>query len=156
MKKTERYLQSLRTMKFKIDKYEEMRKSIHIDAAYVNGTTIGDRVQSTPKADKMEIAAIKCLERLREIDTKLTKLKTKYLNARMDIFDRIEELEEGQCKRFLVDYYIDCMSIKQLDRMYGFTDESSIYQLRRRAIRKFEKISEKQKQTRTQPSNRKA
>ena len=137
--KAEKYLQSLRVMKFKIDKYESIRKDVHIDTAYVNGTTIGCRVQSSPKADKIENAAIKCLEKLRAIDVKLAKLKTDYLKARIDIYDHIEEIEEGQCKRFLIDYYIDCMSMKQLDQMYGFTDESSIYQLRKRAVRKFEK-----------------
>ena len=145
LQEAEKYLQSLRSMKFKIDKYEKIRKSIHIDTAYINGTTIGDRVQSSPKADKLETAAIKCLERIRVIDLKLAKLKTEYLNARIEACSHIEELPEGQCKRFLIDYYIDCMNMKQLDKMYGYTDESSIYQLKRRAIRKFEKKYKKQK-----------
>ena len=154
MEKTERYLQSLRSMKFMIDRYEEMRNTTHLDLAYINNShSIGDRVQSTPKPDKLETTAIKCLEKLRGIARKLTRLKTEYLNARIDIYKHIEKMEDGQCKRFLIDYYIDCMSMKQLDRMYGFTDKSSIYQLKKRAVRKFEKTKNNKKTNRAKRSN---
>lgn len=137
--KAETYLQSLRTMKFKIEDYEKIRNEIFADAAYVNGTTIGDRVQSSPKQDQLEMAAIKCMNRLQKQDAKLAKLKTEYFKARVIFSETIEKIPEGQCKQFLEDYYIECFSMKQLDKMYGFTDKSSIYQLKHRAIRKFEK-----------------
>ena len=115
--KAERYLQSLRVMKFEIEKYEKMRKDIHVDVDYVNNSAMGAvKVQSSLKADKMESEVIKCLEKVWTIDKKLAKLKTNYLKARIDIVDHIDMIPEGQCKRFLMDYYIDCMSMKQLSK----------------------------------------
>ena len=144
--KAERYLQSLRVMKFEIEKYEKMRKDIHVDVDYVNNSAMGAvKVQSSLKADKMESEVIKCLEKVWTIDKKLAKLKSNYLKARIDIVDHIDMIPEGQCKRFLMDYYIDCMSMKQLSKMYGYTERTSIYQLRKRAVKKFEKKIQKEK-----------
>ena len=115
----EKYLQSARTLKFKIDKCEQMRKNIHLDVNYISGSNIeGDRIQSSPRTDRLEDAAIKCLEKVKKIDIKLVKLRTDYIELRTNIYEIIMDLNEGQCQRFLVDYYIDCKSIKQFEKMY--------------------------------------
>lgn len=135
---TEKYLQSVRTMKFKIDKYEEIRNNIHMDVSFGSSSMDGIRVQSS-RTDKLEAAAIELMEKLSKIDTKLAKLRGEYINRRIKAYDRIMKIEEGQCRRFLIDFYIDCKSIKDLKKEYGYSEDSGIYQLKKRSIKKFEK-----------------
>lgn len=138
----EKYLQSVRTLKFKIDKYEKMRNEIHLEVSFGGMPTDGIRVQS-PRKDLLEEAAIKMSERLRGIDKILTKLRGDYIDKRLKTYNRIMKIEEGQCRRFLIDYYIDCKSIKDLKCEYGYSEDSGIYKLKKRAIKKFEKISKR-------------
>ena len=135
---TEKYLQSVRTLKFKIDKYEEIRNEIHMEVSFGGMNTDGIRVQSTKK-DLLEEAAIKMMERLRGIDARLARLRSEYINKRIKAYDRIMKMEEGQCRRFLIDYYIDCKSIKEIKSDYGYSEESGVYQLKARSIKKFKK-----------------
>ena len=134
----EKYLQTVRTLKFKIDKYEEIRSNMHLEVSFGGMATDGIRVQSTKK-DQLEEAAIRLMERLQTVDTKLAKLRGDYIERRLKAYDRIMKIEEGQCRRFLIDYYIDCKSIKDLKREYGYSEESGIYQLKKRSVKKFEK-----------------
>lgn len=134
----EKYLQTVRTLKFKIDKYEEIRNAIHLEVSFGGMATDGIRVQSTRK-DQLEEAAIKMMEKLHGIDMKLSRLRSEYIDRRIKAYDRIMKIEEGQCRRFLIDYYIDCKSIKELKREYGYSEESGIYQLKKRSVKKFEK-----------------
>lgn len=134
----EKYLQTVRTLKFKIDKYEEIRSDIHLEVSFGGMATDGIRVQSTRK-DQLEEAAIKMMEKLRSIDAKLSRLRSEYIDRRIKAYDRIMKIEEGQCRRFLIDFYIDCKSIKDLKKEYGYSQDSGIYQLKKRSIKKFEK-----------------
>lgn len=135
---TEKYLQSVRTLKFKIDKYEEIRSEIHLEVNFGGMATDGIRVQTSRK-DQLEEAAIKMMEKLKGIDAKLARLRSEYIGRRIKAYDRIMKIEEGQCRRFLIDYYIDCKSFKDLRREYNYNEESGLYHLKKRAIKKFEK-----------------
>ena len=135
---TEKYLQSVRTLKFKIDKYEEIRSEIHLEVNFGGMATDGVRVQTSRK-DKLEEAAIRMMEKLKGIDAKLARLRSEYIDRRIKAYDRIMKIEEGQCRRFLIDYYIDCKSIKDIRQDYGYSEESGVYQLKARSIKKFKK-----------------
>ena len=134
----EKYLQTVRTLKFKIDKYEEIRSDIHLEVSFGGMATDGIRVQSTRK-DQLEEAAIKMMEKLRSIDAKLSRLRSEYIDRRIKAYDRIMKIEEGQCRSFLIDFYIDCKSIKDIRAEYGYSEESGVYQLKKRSIKKFQK-----------------
>lgn len=103
----EKYLQSVRELKFKVDKLEQIRNDTDSNTSVV--------------------------------ENKIKKAKEEYFKRKIDTFEKIMAMEENQCRRFLLDYYIDCKSMKQLDIEYGFTEMSGIYHLRKRAVKNFEK-----------------
>ena len=117
----EKYLQTVRTLKFKIDKSAD------------------EAIKQIKEKDQLEEAAIKMMEKLRGIDMKLSRLRSEYIDRRIKAYDRIMKIEEGQCRRFLIDYYIDCKSIKDIRTEYGYSEESGVYQLKKRSIKKFQK-----------------
>ena len=53
--------------------------------------------------------------------------------------DSIMSMKEGQARRFLIDYYIDCKSLTEISNNYMFEDPQSIYNLHRRALQAYKK-----------------
>lgn len=140
--KTEDYLQSARDMKFRIDDLEKERMDIMSCMITVKSTSdYSDRVQSSPRQDALENQVIRIVERMEQLDKKLINLRARLISKRHDIRAKICRMKEGQSRRFLMDYYIECKTWQQIFNEYGYTSIESAYRLKRRAIKDFENIN---------------
>lgn len=142
--KTEDYLQSARDMKFRLDDLEKERLDIMSVMITVKSTSdYSDRVQSSPKQDALENQVIRIMEKMEKMDSKLLRMRSRLIALRHDIRDKICSMKEGQSRRFLLDYYIECKSWQQIFSEYGYTSIESAYRLKCRAIKDFEKYSQR-------------
>ena len=142
--KTEDYLQSARDMKFRLDDLEKERLDIMSVMITVKSTSdYSDRVQSSPKQDALENQVIRIMEKMEKKDSKLLRMRSRLIALRHDLRHKICSMKEGQSRRFLLDYYIECKSWQQIFSEYGYTSIESAYRLKCRAIKDFEKYSQR-------------
>lgn len=142
--KTEDYLQLARDTKFRIDEIEKERMDVMSNMITIKSTSdYSDRVQSTPKQDGLENQVIKIIEKMEKLDKKLLRERAKLITLRHNIREQICKMKEGQSRRFLMDYYIECKSWQQIFDEYQYTKIESAYNLKVRAINDFEKNSKK-------------
>lgn len=142
--KTEDYLQSARDMKFRIDDLEKERMDIMSNMITIKSTSeYSERVQSSPKQDALENQVIRIIERMEQIDKRLISTRARLIAKRHDIRAKICRMKEGQSRRFLMDYYIECKTWQQIFTEYGYTSIESAYNLKQRAIRDFENNNKK-------------
>lgn len=140
--KTEDYLQSARDMKFRLDDLEKERLDIMSAMITVKSTSdYSDRVQSSPRQDALENQVIRIIEKMERMDKQLMKTRARLISLRHDIREKICSMKEGQSRRFLLDYYIECKSWQQIFTEYGYTSIESAYRLKCRAIKDFERNS---------------
>lgn len=142
--RTEEYLQLARDTKFRIDEIEKERMDVMSNMITIKSTSdYSDRVQSTPKQDGLENQVIKIIEKMEKLDKKLLRERAKLITLRHNIREQICKMKEGQSRRFLMDYYIECKSWQQIFDEYQYTKIESAYNLKVRAINDFEKNSKK-------------
>ena len=142
--KTEDYLQLARDTKFRIDEIEKERMDVMSNMITIKSTSdYSDRVQSSPKQDALENQVIRIMEKMEKMDSKLLRMRSRLIALRHDIRDKICSMKEGQSRRFLLDYYIECKSWQQIFSEYGYTSIESAYRLKCRAIKDFEKYSQR-------------
>ena len=136
----EKYLQSIRDDKAKIEYLERAREDIANDIGYINSSAPNaDRVQTSTKGDALERTALKHIERLKKLDQKLHTTICRYNARRVNMVVLIHRLPDDQRRRFLLDYYYECKSEEQITEEYRFENTRSIYMLRKRAIDLFVK-----------------
>lgn len=146
--RTEDYLQMARDMKFRIEELEKERMDIMSNMISVKSTSdYSDRVQSSPRKDSLEMQVIRITEKLERLDKKLNNEKAKLIAKRHKIRAEICRMKEGQSKRFLLDYYIECKSWQVIFKEYGYISIESAYRLKCRALKDFDKISKKSDKT---------
>ena len=75
---------------------------------------------------------------MEKIDKKLRKTIVLYQTEHSKAREKIRQLPEGQCRRFLMDYYIEGKSWDEIFIEYGFREISSPYHLQTRAIKMYE------------------
>lgn len=136
--KTETYLQGARDLKFLIEQLEAERREILDTMVTIKSTSdYSDRVQTSPQGDSLERKVIEVLEKLERLDRRLIK-KVYALTIRRDnIRKKVCGMKEGQSRRFLIDYYINCKSWDQIFDEYHIEPD---YHIKRRAIRDLEKM----------------
>ena len=140
----EEYLQSIRDMTYKIAVLEQKRDKIAIDMIPSRAITYDDlRVQTSPKGDALENTAISIAAEVERIDTQIRKTRDTLFKRSGDALEKIMLLKEGQCRRFLVDYYIQCESITHITREYGFANKRTTHNLKTRAVKYFETVDKK-------------
>ena len=140
--KTEDYLQLARDIKFRIDDLEKEKRDIMETMITVKSTSdYSDRVQSSPRQDALENQVIRIIERMETLDKKLIREREKLISTRHNIREKICRMKEGQSRRFLMDYYIECKSWQDIFSEYGYTSIESAYRLKCRAIKDFDNIS---------------
>lgn len=146
--KTEDYLQTARDIKFRIDDLEKERMDVMSNMITIKSTSdYSERVQSSPRQDALENQVIRITEKLEQLDKRLIKERARLISKRHDIRTKICHMKEGQSRRFLLDYYIECKSWQQIFDEYGYTSIESAYRLKCRAINDFEKNNKKDRQT---------
>lgn len=138
---SEEYLISIRQTRAKIYELEKLKEEINMNIISIKAMNQNpDRVQSSPRKDGLEIQAIKAIEKMEAIDKRIIREREKYIIKKNAAIDKIMRLKEGQCRRFLIDYYIDGKDEIDIARSYRFTNINSIYVLRKRSIRYFEAV----------------
>ena len=138
--KAKDYLQSIRDLRFKIEDLKKERVDVLTNMIVVKSTSdYSERVQSSPRQDALEMQVIKATERLEKIDKALRKKIVMYQLKHNQARAEIRNLPEGQCRRFLLDYYIDGKSWDEIFKEYGFKEISSPYHLQERAVKLYEK-----------------
>lgn len=134
----EDYLQSIRDMKGEIDYLKKAREDVANDIGYMNSSGLNpDRVQSSGRKDGLEMMAIKHMKRLSAVDKKIHNKILVYNAKRYKVIVLIHRLPDDQRRRFLVDYYLDGMSMAKLAREYRYENIKSAYNLKRRAVKLF-------------------
>lgn len=137
---TKEYLQSIRDLRFKIEDLKEERSEVLANMIVIKSSSeYSERVQSSPRQDTLEMQVIRASEKLERIDKSIRDKIVIYQNKHNKARAEIRELPEGQCRRFLLDYYIEGRSWEEIFREYGFKESSSPYHLQDRAIRLYEK-----------------
>ena len=140
----EQYLQSLRDMAYKISTLEKMRDSIVVDRVPSRAITYDDlRVQTSPTGDALENAIIGAVEEEKRIEKRIKTTQDTLYKRQAEALEKIMQLKEGQCRRFLVDYYIHCESMSKLTREYGYTSKRTTNNLKKRALKYYEKVDRK-------------
>lgn len=143
--KTEDYLQTARDIKFRIDDLEKERMDVMSNMITIKSTSdYSERVQSSPRQDALENQVIRITEKLEQLDKRLIKERSRLISKRHDIRIKICRMKEGQSRRFLLDYYIECKSWQQIFDEYGYTSIESAYRLKCRAINDFERNNKKE------------
>lgn len=143
-REAEAFLQEARDVKFKVDAMEQERLEIHDAMITIKSTTdYSERVQSSPRQDGLENQAIRIIERMQELDKELQEAKERMVFKRHRIRNAIMEMKEGQSRRFLMDYYINCESEIQIAVRYHYKTSASIYTLKMRAIKDFSQSKRK-------------
>ncbi len=144
--KSEQYLESIRNWRFKIIQLKKLRDEVN--DAMIRTQSLSpnpDRVQSSPRADKLEMEAIRAVERMMALDKQIQRSEQKYFEKKHEAIDKISRMKDGQCRRFLIDYYLDGLSETQIRKEYMFSNENSVYILKRRAIKYFTEVNRKER-----------
>lgn len=135
------YLQSIRDLRFKIVDLQKERSEVLANMIVVKSTSdYSERVQSSPKQDALEMQVIKATEQMEKLDKLLRKKIVLYQYRHNKARAEIRNLPEGQCRRFLLDYYIEGKSWEEIFQEYGFKEISSPYHLQERAVRLYERF----------------
>jgi hypothetical protein len=126
-------------MRFTIERLKILKDGITtpIDSRAITYDKI--QVQTSPDGGKLERDVIRTIQEIERIDKKLETLREKFTHRKDKAEALITEMQEGQCRRFLLDYYIDGKSLKEIETEYRFEGNKSIYTLKKRSIKKFEK-----------------
>ena len=135
------YLQSIRDLRFKIVDLQKERNEVLANMIVVKSTSdYSERVQSSPKQDALEMQVIRATEQMEKLDKLLRKKIVLYQYRHNKARAEIRNLPEGQCRRFLLDYYIEGESWEEIFQEYGFKEISSPYHLQERAVRLYERF----------------
>lgn len=140
MKDARNYLQSIRDLKFRIADLQRERSEVLANMIVIKSTSdYHEQVQSSPRQDALEMQVIKASEKMERIDKKLREKIVLYQTRHMKAREEIRNLPEGQCRRFLLDYYIEGKDWDDIILEYGFKEIASPYHLQSRALKLFEK-----------------
>lgn len=136
--KMESYLQSARDLKFRIEQLEEERAEILETMTLIKSTSdYSERVQTSPQGDGLERKVIQIMERLEKKDQEIIGKVVTLRIRRENIRNRICRMREGQSRRFLIDYYINCKSWDQIFREYQIEPD---YHIKKKAIAELERL----------------
>lgn len=138
MNKAEEYLDTIREMIHKIDALEDMKKETQEQIGMIKSKQEG--TGNKPSKGSLEKDIINSMVKLERLDRTITKEQTRYLMRKRRAYEQIMRLKEGQCRRFLIDYYIKGMSEIEIAYEYRYESTVSIYNLKRRAIKYFSKV----------------
>lgn len=135
----DKYLQSIRDLNKKIEIYKMMRRETEEALNHIKASIPSDDRVQRSRTGGLDTKIIRNMEKLEEIDSWISAANTKQLSRKNDALQKIEALKEGQCKQFLLDYYIAGKSEKQIAREYHFSNFDSVYGLKTRALKYFKK-----------------
>lgn len=127
-------------MNFKIESLRDQKKRITTPIRQKAITYDGIKIQSNPTPDRLENDVIRTLERMEHLDIQIKDMEIRLEKRRSEALETVIKMKEGQSRRFLMNYYIECKSLNEITKEYRFQNKRTIYSLKKRAIKKFEKF----------------
>lgn len=136
------YLNGVRSRWVMVDYYSRRIQNLEEQLVTFGGGGFGEKVQSSPRHDALEARVLKFIENEEKIILKFYDL-LEDANAKQDeAMDRISLLKEGHRKDFLIEYYVNRLSIREIADQFEHADEDSTRKLQRLALEYFEEMAE--------------
>lgn len=136
----EEYLQKIRALHFSIRNKKaqlaELDKTIGISAIDYEA----ERINSSPRRDKLEMEAIKHLEKREKIQRRLENDITEMLEKQEEAVNYINMINSEEQQEVLIMRYIECMRWSEILDARGCDSINSQYRLHRRALESLQKI----------------
>lgn len=143
--KTETYLQGARDLHFRIKQLEAERAEVMGAMISIKSTSdYSERVQTSPRGDGLERQVIRIMEKLEQKDRVLNRQIVALIMRRDAIRKRLFRMKEGQGRRFLVDYYLNCKSWAEIFEEYGIEPD---YHIKKKAIAELERMEAARKKS---------
>ena len=140
---SEAYLNAVRSRWTLIDYYSTRLKQLQEQlTSYGGSASIGERVQSSPTHNELEKRVLKFIDEEEKIMLKIYDLLEEANREQDETMDRIGCLKEGNRKNFLIEYYVNKLSIKEIMALFGHSDEGSTRNLKMKALEYFEKAAD--------------
>lgn len=139
---SEAYLGGVRNRWVMVDYYEKRIRQLEDQLMSFGSGGLGERVQSSPKRDSLENRVIRFVENEEKIIVKFYDLLEVANEKQDEAMERIGCLKEGNRKNFLIEYYVNRLSIKEISAMFGHSDEASTRNLKTKALEYFEQMAD--------------
>lgn len=140
---SEAYLSGVRNRWVMVDYYERRIKQLEDQLlAYGSAGINGERVQSSPKRDSLEKRVIRFVENEEKIIVKFYDQLEAANEKQDEAMERIGCLKDGNRKNFLIEYYVNRLSIREIMALFGHSDEGSTRNLKMKALEYFEKAAD--------------
>lgn len=138
----ESYLGGVRALRYKLRYLDGKIKNLADEIYSRGGIEYGERVQTSARGDSLERSVIQYVD-------ELTKLQHEYeaqyisLQKRQDeAFNRIDLMNDGRLKDFLMRFYIDGVSEVEYASNAGYIDFNTVYKVKDRALKYFTELAE--------------
>lgn len=134
------YLQSIRDLYYEIEILKKRKSKISTPTRIKGISYDKICVMSSRDGSELEKNVVNTISELEKINKQIKKKTDKLSRLKYDATKKIMQIPEGQTRRFLIDYYVLCMSLKEINEEYRFNDEKSVYRLKGRALKKFKNV----------------
>lgn len=140
---SEEYLNAVRSRWVMINYYSDRIKQLEAQmTSYGGGSSLGERVQSSPTHDALEKRVLKFIDEEERLILKIYDLLEEANEKQDEAMDRISILKEGHRKDFLIEYYIKRKSVKSITDIFDHSDVGSTRNLKQKALEYFESMAD--------------
>ena len=140
---SEAYLSGVRNRWVMVDYYEKRIKQLEDQLlAYGGAGFNNERVQSSPQRDALEKRVIRFVENEEKVIVRFYDQLEAANEKQDEAMERIGCLKEGNRKNFLIEYYVNRLSIREIMEQFGHSDEGSTRNLKMKAREYFEKAAD--------------
>lgn len=140
---SEAYLSGVRNRWVMVEYYEKRIKQLEDQLLSYGGASFsGERVQSSPKRDSLEERVIRFVENEGKVVERFYDQLEAANEKQDEAMERICCLKEGNRKNFLIEYYVNRLSIREIMEQFGHSDEGSTRNLKMKALEYFEKTAD--------------
>lgn len=139
---SEAYLSGVRNRWVMVDYYEKRIKQLE-DQLLAYGSTglSNERVQSSPQRDALEKRVIRFVEDEEKLIARFYDQLDAANKKQDEAMERIGCLKEGNRKSFLIEYYVNRLSIRDITALFVHSDEASTRNLKAKALEYFERVA---------------
>ena len=131
---TQQYLGQIDRLTFMIETKNEEIMRLTALACKITTSTDGFRVKSSPEPDKLANAVAKIVEAKNE----LAELVTSLCSKRAEIIEKIDNMQETTCQKFLTCRYVKNLAGKEICAELGISP-ASLFRIQKAAIKEFER-----------------
>lgn len=131
---TQQYLGQIDRLTFMIEAKNDEIVRLTALACKITSSTEGFRVKSSPEPDKLANAVAKIVESKNELAELVKALCVK----RAEIIEKIDNLDETTCQKFLTCRYVKNLSGKEICAELGISP-ASLFRIQNAAIKEFER-----------------